>query len=237
MSRRSRTPFLVVAAVVLVAALGAGAYFFFLGGDQPPPVQLSGTDEQTPTEAPASIEGDWLVIAGDADNPTFVGYRVNETFLGLNRPAEAVGRTATVEGSLTISGTTIEAATFTADLTDLRSDESRRDNVLRGRGLEIDQFPTAVFELTQPIDVGGIPEAGTPTAASAVGNLTLHGVTREVSIPLEAVLIGGDSPRIEVVGNLAIDMADYEIEPPSVGGFVSVEDAGMLELHLFLERS
>jgi polyisoprenoid-binding protein YceI len=235
MSRRSRTPFLVAAVVVLVAALGAGAYFFFLGGDQPPPAQLSGAGEQTTGEAPESIDGNWLVTAGDADNPTFVGYRVNETFLGLSRPAEAVGRTGTVEGSMTISGTTIEAATFTADLTDLRSDESRRDNVLRGRGLETDQFPTAVFELTQPIEVDTIPDVGTTTTTDAVGNLTLHGVTREVTIPLEAVLIGGDSPRIEVVGGLAIDMADFAIEPPSVGGFVTVEDAGTLELHVFLE--
>jgi hypothetical protein len=40
---------------------------------------------------------------------------------------------------------------------------------------------------------------------------------------------------IELAGSVPIAMADFEIEPPSVAGFVTVEDRGTLEFKLRLE--
>ena len=42
-------------------------------------------------------------------------------------------------------------------MTTLQSDESRRDERLRTDGLQTDQFPTATFTLTKPIEVGSVP--------------------------------------------------------------------------------
>jgi hypothetical protein len=37
------------------------------------------------------------------------------------------------------------------------SDDDRRDGQLRRQGIQTDQFPTAVFNLTSPIDLGSVP--------------------------------------------------------------------------------
>ena len=232
----------IAAAVLLVAGLGVGVYwFFFAGGDAPPRVTLSESDESSGSGAgpgdgggPASISGTWTVVPGDASDPSFAGYRVSETVFGVGRPSEAVGRTQDVSGSVTIEGTTIEAAEFTADLSTLASDDTRRDNVLRGRGLEISSHPTATFRLTEPIELAGVPAPGERQRVEAEGELTLHGVTQPVTIPLDTALLGGSEPMIEVAGAVEIAMADYAIEPPNVAGVVTVEDRGTIEVHLFL---
>jgi hypothetical protein len=40
-----------------------------------------------------------------------------------------------------------------------------------------------------------------------------------------------------VVGSLPILMADYDITPPNVGGFVSVEDHGTMEFQLVFVKA
>lgn len=234
MALARRTRVVITGAVLLVIVAGAaGAYFFFAGGDEPPPAALSG-NSGSDVEAPSSISGTWTVVAGDDADPSFAGYRVTETAFGVGRPSEAVGRTQGVDGSVTIDGTTIEAAELTVDLSKLASDDGRRDNVLRGRALETNEHPTASFRLTQPIELGDIPTPGDPRSVTAVGELTLHGVTEPVSIPLEAALVSGSEPRIEIAGGVEIAMADFAIEPPNVAGVVAVQDRGTIEVHLFL---
>ena len=52
------------------------------------------------------------------------------------------------------------------------------------------EFPTATFVLTEPIELGAVPADGEEVTATATGDLTLHGVTREVTIDLVARLDG-----------------------------------------------
>ena len=65
----------------------------------------------------------------------------------------------------------------------------------------------------------------------ATGDLTLHGVTKSVQVPLQARLSGS---TIEVVGSVGIVFADYGITPPTSFIALSVDDHGTMELHLFL---
>ncbi len=66
-----------------------------------------------------------------------------------------------------------------------------------------------------------------------VGDLTLHGQTKRVTIPLQARLTG---QQVELVGSLTFAFADFAMEPPSIGGFVSVEDEATLEVKLLLQK-
>ena len=68
----------------------------------------------------------------------------------------------------------------------------------------------------------------------ATGNLTLHGVTKEVTIPLQAQRKGD---AIAVVGSLDIPFADYSINKPSAAAVLSVDDHGAFEVQLFLTRT
>ena len=89
---------------------------------------------------------------------TFVGFRVEEELTGIGS-ATAVGRTPEVSGTLDIDGTTVTAVTIEADMTAITTNESRRDDKVQG-ALETDEFPTATFVLTEPIELGDAAAAG-----------------------------------------------------------------------------
>ncbi len=63
---------------------------------------------------------------------------------------------------------------------------------------------------------------------SATGELTLRGVTNEVTFDLTARLENG---RIGVLGEIPVVFADYGISNPSIGG-ITTEDDGLLEFVL-----
>lgn len=232
----------------VIGVLGVAAalvWFLFIRSDAPEALTIEGAVEQLTsttappdsTEAPIStapatdappaddnLDGRWIV---DQAN-TVVGYRIGEELSGFG-VTEAVGRTSDVEAELVLEGTVIESVEVTVNMASLESDSSRRDGALANRGLETATFPEASFSLTEPIDLGVVPTEGETLTAAAVGDLMLHGVTRSVSIPLEAQLVGG---TVLVVGSLDIALADYDIDKPTGFAVLSIEDVGTLELSL-----
>jgi polyisoprenoid-binding protein YceI len=87
--------------------------------------------------------------------------------------------------------------------------------------------------LTEPIDFGAAVTSGEAVTVNAVGELTIHGVTTTVSIPLEAQLV---DDTIVVVGSLDVTFSDYGVSVPSAPIVVSAEDHGVVELQLFFSR-
>jgi polyisoprenoid-binding protein YceI len=67
-----------------------------------------------------------------------------------------------------------------------------------------------------------------------IGKLTLHGVTKDVSIPAQAQLKSG---LLVVVGSIDIKFSDYSISKPNGASVVSIDDHGTMELQLFLKKS
>jgi polyisoprenoid-binding protein YceI len=179
--------------------------------------------------APGTLTGTWQVAQANS----FVGYRVQEQLAGFGANT-AVGRTSNVTGTLQFDGRAITAVDVTGDMTTLKSDDSRRDQTLRRQGIETATFPTATFKLTQPIPIDQTPATGDTVKATAQGRLTLHGVTRDVAIPLQGQLTGG---QLVVVGSLQIAFADYQITPPHAAAVLSVDDHGVLELQLVFTHS
>jgi polyisoprenoid-binding protein YceI len=231
--RPLRTLLVLVAVAVVLVAGGLAFYLVVLRDDPPDRVALSPESAPADTPADATPEGRWVVRTGD---DSFVGYRVRETFAGLSVASDAVGRTHDVQGSLTVDGdTSLSAADVRAGLQALESDEDRRDNAIRNRGLETNRFPEATFTLTEPLPLPSPATPGEDVSVTAMGDLILHGVTRQVEVPVQARWDG--SSTIQVVGTLDIAFADYDIDPPNVGGFVSVEDEGELELQLTFVRA
>ena len=113
-------------------------------------------------------------------------------------------------------------------MTTLVSDESRRDDALRERGIETDRFPDARFSLTEPVDLSRRNQ-------TVRGELTLHGETQPIRVQVSAQRLGAGA--IELAGSAPIAFADFGIEPPSVAGVVTVEDNGTLEFKLRLQPS
>lgn len=220
----------ILLVLVLVVAAGAAALWWFVIRSDPEP-----KPEIEPTEVVegGTIDGTWTLTPNDAEG-SFVGYRVQEQFGGDLVENTATGRTTDVRGSMTITGTTVSEARVDANLRELRSDRDRRDNALKTRGLQTDEFPEATFVLTEPIELPGDPTPGRKVRVAANGDLTLHGITRSVRFPLEA---RWDGQAVQVVGELPIRFAEFGITPPDVAGFVTVKDAGTIELQLFFTMS
>jgi polyisoprenoid-binding protein YceI len=231
-----------------IALVGLAAlWFFFLRSDNPDPVSLEDAvasvtgstvseepaatlPETTDTtaaveEEPIALDGTWTVLS---DENSFAGYRVGEELASIG-VTEAVGRTSGVTGSLELEGSTLTAVSIEVDMTSLRSDDNRRDGAMSRQALETNAFPTAQFVLTGAIDLGTIPSEGVPISVTASGDLTLHGVTAQVDIPLEAQLVGN---QIVVVGSVDIVYGDFGIELPSAPILVGVDDHGLIELQL-----
>jgi polyisoprenoid-binding protein YceI len=239
--RMGRTGKLViVGVVVLVLALGGG-YLLLASrsSDSPPPAALDPAPTTTAGQATgttqadgaATPDGTWQV--GD-DGSSYVGYRVKEQLAFLDSPSEAVGRSTAVTGTMEVAGDTVEKVRIEADLTRLTSDESRRDNAIRQRGLESDRYPTATLELAEPIKLATAPVQGQEVRGQGKGRLTVHGVTREVDLDLRGRWSGS---TIQVVGQLPVKMSDYQIQVPRFGPVVSIEDSAAVEFSLVFERA
>jgi polyisoprenoid-binding protein YceI len=260
---RVRGPFAAAVLVIALLVIGAiVAWMLFIRSDAPPAVGLTSpsppaspaaaaSPSAAPSDATASagasasagsgasgegISGPWTVDPGIGSfsgfSGSFVGYRMEEQLAGIGANT-AVGRTPDVTGSLTIDGTTVTEASFEADLTTLQSDDQRRDGQLRRQGLETGTFPKATFTLTSPVDLGEVPADGQVIQVTATGDLTLHGQTRSVDVPLEAKI---ESGVITVTGSLPITLSDYGMQAPRSFVVLSIADQGTMELQLHLTR-
>jgi polyisoprenoid-binding protein YceI len=119
-----------------------------------------------------------------------------------------------------------------ADLGSLASDKAPRDNSLRTNALETGTYPTARFVAAGPIPLPVLAR-GEEFERTIEGELTLHGVTRPLSLPVTA---RWDGSAVFVIGTAPIVLADYGITTPQTP-VVSVQDRGSLEIQLVLRRS
>ena len=179
-----------------------------------------------PPASDPGVTGTWL-----ATSDSTVGYRVKEVLGGVD--TEGVGRTNQVNGSLTIQDTTVLSTVFEIDVASIKSDSSKRDSQFTGNIMDTATYPTATFRLLAPIDLGTIPTDGQNITATAQGELTLHGVTQQVSFDVTAKIANG---IIGVLGSIDITFADYGIANPS-NAFVTTGDTGLLEFVLAFQKS
>jgi polyisoprenoid-binding protein YceI len=235
-NRRTMIAAAVAGALALGAAGIAVVYFSVFAGSSPQKLALvsptPSTAEATASPASTPGTGTWRVTSGSQ-----AGYRVREQLASLAAPSDAVGRTTAVTGTLTLtqsdSGYTVTAAAITVDVSKLSSDQARRDQRIHSQGLESDRYPTATFALTTPIALPADAASGQTIHISATGAMTLHGVTQAVTIPIDARLNGS---TIELVGSISFPFSEFGMTPPSIGGFVSVQDNATMEFQLVLAR-
>lgn len=184
---------------------------------------------ESPATSTTSLSNDlqqtWTIVEGSE-----VGYRVAEVLFGID--TEGVGRTESVTGSIALDGTSIVSAEFSVDVASMRSDDGRRDGQFRGRIMETNEFPTASFGLTQPVDLGVSATEGATVATTISGELTMHGVTNPVSFDISAKVEGG---RLGVIGSIPVVFTDYDIVDPSISG-IKVEPEGLIEFVLIFSQ-
>ncbi|MEY2443461.1 MAG: hypothetical protein QOE00_41 [Ilumatobacteraceae bacterium] len=237
---RSRWKKIVGAVLVLIALVVGGSWFYTKVINKAPaklaPTDLiaaleatpsiSSTDSSTapastpttPGQPPRGINGVWHPLS-----TSLIRYRVSESINGFD--TTAVGETNHISGSLTIDANNVRGAGLTVDMTTFHSPESRRDSQFNGRVMDVKTFPTATFNITQPIQLPSVPADGTTVTATATGDLTMHGTTKSTTFDLQATTENG---KIGIIGTIPIVFADYGIPNPSIAT-VTTADHGELE--------
>jgi polyisoprenoid-binding protein YceI len=184
----------------------------------------TGAGTETTAAGPADsgdLSGTWTVA-----QPSTAGYRAKEILFGQS--TEGVGRTTDVTGTITIAGDSITEGTITVDLTTLKSDEDRRDGQVQGRILQTSDFPRATFTIRGPLALPAAPAIDATVTLDAPGTLNLHGIDKEITIPLQVKRTTGG---FEVIGSSDIVFTDYGISDPS-NPAAQVENHATLELAL-----
>ncbi len=227
--------------VVLVLLVGGAVAFILISrGDTPEELSVEGEggSQGDTGETPEALDGAWAVQAGEE---TTAGFRIKEDFTALPDHT-AVGRSDEVEGSFTVAGPAVTEGSFTVDLTALEftddpptSNVQGRADAMKGQGLETNDFPEATFELTQPIDIGADAGNGETITTEATGELTLHGVTEEITFAVDAK-VDGATIRVASSDPVPIALTDYDMEEPTAPFIASVADEGSFEFLLIFEQ-
>lgn len=196
------------------------------------------TSQVAATAQPSQAQSNQAQPANQAATTTLVidasaskaSYRAHEQLVGRTLPSEAVGTTNSVTGSLVLApdGSIVaDQSKITVDLSKLQSDESRRDNFIKGSTLQTSRFPMATFV---PREAQGLPSP-LPTSGQAtfqlVGDMTVHGVTRPVTWQVTAQF--GDA-SVSGAATTTVNISDFGMTPPKAGPVLSIEDGLTLEL-------
>jgi polyisoprenoid-binding protein YceI len=229
---------LALAAALVLAVGGAYGYLALQTKDAPPKASLPEpppgdgsptTGRETPAAAMSGeVDGEWRLAGGDDG---FVGYRVREILGILPAPNDAVGRTPAVTGDMQIEDGRMVSALITADMTELRSDQAPRDETLRHQGLETDRFETASFRLAKPVDLRGATR-GETLHLRPVGDLTIHGVTKRVTFPVEG---RWNVATFDIAGGLTFPRSRFDLEIDQQVG-LRISDDATLEVQLRFTR-
>ncbi|NOX29917.1 MAG: YceI family protein [Actinobacteria bacterium] len=232
-------------AIVVVAGLGL---WWLTRGDPPVAVDAGVAAEiaasaTTKADAPdtpvveAGVDGIWTIdttigeFSFEDTTASYVGFRIDEVLAGgIN--TVAVGRTPTLSGAILIEGTSLMSVDIVANLDDIRTNDSRRDNKAR-EAMNTSDFPEATFSLSSPVDLGADPSSGELVAVQAVGELVINGISQPTTIDITAQLVNG---IVVVTGSTEITFADWNITTPSAPIVASLDDFGILEMQLFFTR-
>ena len=170
---------------------------------------------------------------------TTARYKVREQLAGISFPSDAVGTTQSVTGTVVVNPDgSIDASKskLTVDLRTLKSDQQMRDGYIQGRTLETEKFPMLEFVPRRAVGLSAPLPAGMQAQSGfqLVGDMTLHGVTNEVTWNVVATF--GN----EVVGGRAtttLQFDTFKLTKPSLARLLSVDDKIELEIEFRTKRT
>ena len=166
-------------------------------------------------------------------------YKVREQLAGISFPSDAVGTTEAVQGTVVLNPDgSIDAARskLTVDLRTLKSDQQMRDGYIQGRTIETEKYPTLEFV---PRRVVGLPKPlpsgmGAQAGFQLIGDMTLHGVTKEVTWNVVATF-GND--QVAGRATTALQFGTFNMTKPSLARLMSVDDKIELEVEFRTKRT
>lgn len=170
------------------------------------------------TTAAAQAGATQYTITGDGKNyASFESQATLETIKGI---------TTKVSGAITADPANPEASTtdVTIDLSALDTGIAMRDADLRSeKFVNTAKFPNAVFKTVSVASPAKIVEPNTPVEMKVTGDMTIHGVTKRMTLPVRIVLIPesdltkgsrGPGDWIHATSSFSLKLEDFAIPVP-----------------------
>lgn len=179
----------------------------------------------------------FTVVTEESD----AGYAVFEEFFAgaVDRFGVELGETTTVGLTEEVNGTlvldfsgdapTLVSGEFEVDISQLTSDQSRRDERIREQSLESDTYPIATFVAS---GMEGFPAGyseGEEVNFTLLGDLTVRETTQPASFDVTATLQGD---TITGTATTMILMTDFGFDPPSFAGIFTVGNEVTLTINI-----
>ena len=161
------------------------------------------------TAAVSTLLAASTLLAGDI-------YKVDKahsmtTFKVRHLISKVTGRFSDVDGTINFDRTTPQNSTveFTIKAASIDTDNDSRDKHLRSADFfEVEKYPTITFKSTK------IAPSATKDVYNVTGNLTMHGVTRQITLPVTFLGFGKDPWGNERAGfemETTLNRKDYGI--------------------------
>jgi polyisoprenoid-binding protein YceI len=231
-----------LAALAVVAVAAGAGWYFFIREDAEPKVNSQVIDdslrtavatsaaEGTPSSRSSSGSGMAFVILPEQSEAT---YLAGETLASVGLPSTAEGATNEIAGTiyLTEDGWALHPdneTKITVQLANLKTNQDRRDSRVRD-ALNVTEFPEATFVATSVTGVDSSLDPATEQTFQLTGTMTLHGVTKDVTWEVKARREGD---IMTALATLEMLYSDFDITPPNIAGFVSVEDDVTLQMDI-----
>ena len=184
----------------------------------------------TPAAAGALTGPRFRIVAEQSE----ASYKARETFVSQPGPAEAVGKTKSIQGELQLESDGVlrgQILSMQIDLRTLASDQARRDSFIRQNTLQTDLYPFAEFRST------GSPgpalfRPGEEATFQIPGLMTIRGSERPLVWEARARL---DGDTIVGSATARVKLTDFGLEPPRLA-ILSVEDEMTWQIDLVAER-
>lgn len=227
----------IVIAVVVIAVI-AGAGVFILDRTLFAPAAVSTAVPVAPTiaaptkapvqpTAPAATEAGQPAATAAAPSTTAgagtvykidptqseAHYEVGETFFQGNRFNLAIGRTKGIAGEVLVdfaNPANSQIGTIVIDVSQLASDEGRRDNFIRNNALQSSQYPQVTFK---PTKVEGLPASvkpGDQLTLKVTGDLTVKEITKPVTFD---VTLTANQDKVNGTASTEIVLSDFAAGP------------------------
>ncbi len=126
-----------------------------------------------------------------------VGFKATSRFMNAN------GRFARFKGDVVVDpkDATTAKVRVTVEAASIDTGIEMRDNHLRSEDfLDVNRFPTVTFE-SERVEMGG-------RRATVMGRLTIHGVTREIAVPVDVQM---SEMALVATGEFVLNRRDYGI--------------------------
>ncbi len=159
---------------------------------------------------PAASTGKLSIVPGEGEVRFFMETTWHEV-IGVTR--EVIGTIESAGGDPFTDG----LVRVSIDAASLDTGNKRRNETMRGEYLETDRYPTIEFASTgSPAIVSTVTGAGgkyTEVSLELTGDLTIHGETRRIRLP---VVVTPEGAAWKVEGQLAVLLSDHAIPDPSL---------------------